>query len=151
MVEREVAMQLKGLNHRVKQMMQEKIDEYGLTFGQLHLMMLIEKYPDSNQKDLAEEMKFTQGAMSSVVKRLLNLNMLKQVPLELDMRYNRLVITEKGQSMIDNYKEELYTKYKNMFSNFTHIELEELNNYLIKINNNLDSMNKSNNDKNLQV
>ena len=151
MIEREVAMQLKGLNHRVKRIMQEKIDEYGLTFGQLHLMMLIEKYPDSNQKDLAEEMKFTQGAMSSVVKRLLNLNMLKQVPLELDMRYNRLVITEKGQSMIDNYKEELYTKYKNMFSNFTHIELEELNNYLIKINNNLDSMNKSNNDKNLQV
>lgn len=150
MVEREVAMQFKGIHHRVKQIMQEKIDEYGLTFGQLHLMMIIGKYPDANQKDLAKEMKFTQGAMSSVVKRLINLEMLEQVPLELDMRYNRLVITEKGQSMIDDYKEDLLLKYRDMFIGFSDNELEELNKYLIKINNNLDCMNKSDN-KNLDV
>ena len=151
MVEREVAMQLKGVHQRVGQVMQQKIDEYGLTFGQLHLMMLIEKYPDANQKYLAKEMRFTQGAMSSVVKRLLKLNMLEQVPLELDMRYNRLVITEKGQSMIDDYKEELYIKYRDMFIGFSDDELEELNIYLIKINKNLDGMNKSNNEENLHV
>ena len=45
--------------------------------------------------------------MSLAVKRLIELDMIKQVPLELDMRYNRLVVTDKGQSMIDNYEEEL--------------------------------------------
>lgn len=150
MIEREVSIELKGIHQRVGQMMQQKIDEYGLTFGQLHLMMLIEKYPDANQKYLAEEMRFTQGAMSSVVKRLLKMDMLEQVPLETDMRYNRLVITEKGQSMINDYKEELYIKYRDMFVGFSKNELEELNKYLIKINMNLDSMNKLNNEQNLE-
>lgn len=143
MVEQEVAIQLKAIYQRFGQIMQGKIDEYGLTFGQLHLMMLIEKYPDESQKFLARQMKFTQGAMSSVVKRLIELDMIKQIPLELDMRYNRLVITEKGQSMIRYYKEELNIKYKDMFIGFNDDELAKLKEYLSKINNNLDNMNKS--------
>lgn len=144
MVEQEVAMQLKGIHQRVGQIMQQKIDEYGLTFGQLHLMMLIEKYPDANQKFLASEMRFTQGAMSSVVKRLISLKVLEQIPLEEDMRYNRLEITEKGKSMIEDYKEELNIKYRDMFIGFNQDELEVLNKYLIKVNENLDGINKLN-------
>lgn len=144
MTEREVAMQLKGTHQRVTRIMQQKIDEYGLTFGQLHLMMLIEKYPDANQKYLAKEMRFTQGAMSGVVKRLIKLNMLEQIPLELDMRFNRLVLTGNGKSMIEDYKEDLFVKYRNMFIGFSDHELMELSGYLLKINKNLDSMNKTN-------
>lgn len=149
MIEREVSMRMKGVYQKVMQMMQEKIDEYGLTFGHLHLMMLIEKFPNANQKDLAKEMRFTEGAMSGMVKRLIKLEMLEQIPLEEDMRFNRLVLTENGQSVVNGYKEELYIKYRDMFIGFSDRELEELNLYLIKINDNLDSMNKFSNDKNL--
>ena len=149
MVEREVAMQLKGIQQKAGQMMQQKIDEYGLTFGHLHLMMTVEKYPDKNQKFFAKEMRLTEGALSGMVKHLLKLNMLEQIPLEIDMRFNRLVLTEKGQLMIDDCKENLYVKYREMFTDFSENELVELNGYLSKINKNLDSMNKVSNEKNL--
>ena len=150
MIEKDVAMQFKEIHQRIAQIMKQKVYEYGIKFGQLHLMMLIDMYPESNQKEIAKEMRFTQGAMSTMVKRLISMKMVEQVPLESDMRYNRLILTEKGQSIIDDYKEDLYIKYRDMFKGFSEEELEELNRFLIKINNNLDSIYKSNNDKNLE-
>lgn len=151
LIEGEILMRLKGIQHKAAQIMQEKIDEYGLRYGQLHLMMLVEKHPNESQKFLAKEMRFTQGAMSSMVKRLIKLNMLEQIPLEEDMRYNRLVITEKGQSMIRDYQDELYGKYKDMCLGFSGDELKDLNGYLTRFDKNLDSINKSNNVQNLEV
>lgn len=79
--------------------------------------------------------------MSSAVKRLIKLNMLKQVPLESDLRYNRLVVTELGKSMIDDYKEYVVKKYQDIFVGFNEEELERLQISLLKINKNLDKMN----------
>lgn len=145
MIETDVAFQLKGTHQKIIQMMQRKIDEYGLTFGLVHLMMLIEKYPNSSQKRLAKEMRFTQGAMSSVVKRLLNINMIKQIPLEEDMRFNRLVLTEKGRSLIDDYRDHIFERYESIFYGFTEDELNQLHDYLLRINHNLENMNTDNN------
>lgn len=141
MIETDVAMQLKKTHQGILRIMQAKIDEYGLTFGLVHLTMLIDKNPDANQKDLAKEMRFTQGAMSSSVKRLIKLDMLEQISLETDMRYNRLVVTQKGKTMIEDYKDHLLKKYENMFNGFNHNELIKLHDFLLKINKNFDNMN----------
>lgn len=149
-METDVALELKETHQKVMQMMQLKIDEYGLTFGLVHFMMLMEKHPDANQKELAKAMRFTQGAMSTVVKRLLNINMIEQIPLERDMRFNRLVLTEKGKSLIDDYKEHIVRKYENMFSGFDENELMELHDFLLRINQNLESINNENSLSNLK-
>ncbi len=151
MVEKDIMVQIKGMHHRIKRVMQQNISDYNLTFGQLRLLLVINKYPDASQKELAEMMKFTQGAMSLAVKRLIELDMIKQVPLELDMRYNRLVVTDKGQSMIDNYEEELEEIDKEMLKGFSDEELEVLSLFLGRINSNLDGMNKSNDEQNLEI
>ncbi len=150
MIEKDVAMQFKEIHQRIAQIMKQKVYEYGIKFGQLHLMMLIDMYPESSQKEIAKEMRFTQGAMSTMVKRLMDMKMIEQIPLKSDMRYNRLILTEKGQSIIDDYKEDLYIKYRDMFKGFSEEELEQLNRFSTKISNNLDSIYKSNNDKNLE-
>ncbi|MFY9214097.1 MAG: MarR family winged helix-turn-helix transcriptional regulator [Tissierellaceae bacterium] len=151
MVEKDIMVQIKGMHHRIKRVMQQNISDYNLTFGQLRLLLVINKYPDASQKELAEMMKFTQGAMSLAVKRLIELDMIKQVPLELDMRYNRLVVTDKGQSMIDNYEEELEEIDREMLKGFSDEELEVLSLFLGRINSNLDGMNKSNDEHNLEI
>lgn len=150
MIEKDVAMLLKGTHQKITQLMQQKIDEYGLTFGQLHLMILIKKYPDVSQKYLAKEMRFTEGAMSGVVKRLISLSMIDQITLESDMRYKRLVLTDMGQSMINDYKEHVHIKYDDMFAGFNNEELIELNGFLLKINKNLDNIN-NNETKNIKI
>jgi DNA-binding MarR family transcriptional regulator len=145
MIETDVAMALKETYQKITQMMQLKIDEYGLTFGLLLLTMRILNNPDASQKELAKEMRFTEGAMSSSVSRLIKLNMLEQIPLESDMRYNRLVVTEIGKSMIDDYKEHLYKKYKDIFTGFNEDELMKLHDFLLKINSNLGKINQQDN------
>ncbi len=139
-MKKEVVMQLKGTYQRISQIMQSKIDEYGLTLGLLFIMHLIEKNPDASQKELANKLKFTEGAMSSAVKRLLELEMVKQIPLERDMRYNRLLLTDKGRSMMDIYQGLLLKIEEDMFDGFDSGELEKLYDYLLKINRNLDNI-----------
>lgn len=141
MIERELAMQLKEVNQKITNIMQVKFDEYGLTFGLLYLMMLIKKNPKASQKELAKQMRFTQGAMSISVKRLIKLNMVKQVQLETDARYNKLVITEKGQDMIDDYQDYLYKIIKDVFDDFSQEELLKLNDFIMRVNKNLEKIN----------
>lgn len=149
MLETDLALLLKENHQRITQIMQQKIDEYGLTFGLLYLIILIEKNPGASQKELASVMRFTQGAMSSSVKRLLKLNLVKQIPLESDMRYNKLVLTEKGKLMLNDYKDYLQKIYENIFAGFGIGELKELRDSLTKVNKNLDSIIKGNHLKNI--
>lgn len=140
MIETDLAMHFKKIYHRVTQLMQKKIDEYGLTLGLLHIAIIIEKNPEISQKDIAKEIKVTEGAVSTSIKKLLKLNILEQIPLESDMRYRRLVLTRLGKSIIDDYRDSLPNIYREMFNEFSQDELIKLGNFLFKINNNLDNM-----------
>ena len=140
MIETDLVMHFKKIYHRVTQLMQKRIDEYGLTLGLLHIAIIIEKNPKISQKDIAKEIKVTEGAVSTSIKKLLKLNILEQIPLESDMRYRRLVLTRLGKSIIDDYRDSLPNIYREMFNEFSQDELIKLGNFLFKINNNLDNM-----------
>ncbi|MDR7856870.1 MarR family winged helix-turn-helix transcriptional regulator [Tissierella sp.] len=140
MFETDVAMQLKETHTRLAQLMQQKINKYNLRIGLLHLAMLVKKYPDKSQKDLAKEMRFTEGAMSHSVKRLIQENILEQIPLQTDMRYNRLVVTKKGENFIKDYESYILKVYKDIFIGFKDDELNELDKYLKRINSNLEKI-----------
>lgn len=140
MIETDLVMHFKKIYHRVTQLMQKRIDEYGLTLGLLHIAIIIEKNPEISQKDIAKEIKVTEGAVSTSIKKLLKLNILEQIPLESDMRYRRLVLTRLGKSIIDDYRDSLPNIYREMFNEFSQDELIKLGNFLFKINNNLDNM-----------
>lgn len=130
MFETDVAMQLKETNTMLAQLMQQKISEYDLRIGLLHLAMLVKRYPDKSQKELAKEMRFTEGAMSHCVKRLIHEDILKQIPLETDMRYNRLAVTDKGENFIKDYESYIFKVYKDIFIGFNASELLDLDRYL---------------------
>ncbi|TJX15331.1 winged helix-turn-helix transcriptional regulator [Tissierella creatinini] len=144
MFETDVAMQLKEINTRLAQLMQQKINEYDLRIGLLHLAMLVKKYPEKSQKELAKEMRFTEGAMSQSVKRLIQEDILEQIPLETDMRYNRLAVTQKGENFIKDYESYIFNVYKETFIGFEDDELIELDKYLKRINSNLEKISNEN-------
>lgn len=137
MLERDVAMSLKSVHAGMVSIMQQKINEYDLRIGLLHLAIMVKKYPEKSQKELAKEMKFTEGAMSQSVKRLIKENILEQIPLERDMRYNRLVVTPKGETLINDYEEYLVKVYEDLFIGFKEEELVLFDNFLKKVRNNM--------------
>ena len=87
-------------------------------------------------------MKFTEGAMSHSVKKLIKRGILEQIPLETDMRYNRLVLTEEGQSFINEYEQYVEKIYKNIFNDFQNNELIMLDKLLKRINKNIEKVSK---------
>lgn len=137
MIEADVAIHLRKTQQRLNQMLRKKVDEYGISFRLLHIIMLIQRNPEANQKEIAKQLKISPGAMSGSIKRLIGLKMLKQVPLADDMRYNRLVVTEHGQAIIEDYEEQVHIRYKAIFEGFSQEELEKFNASLSKINANL--------------
>lgn len=142
MIEANVAMHLRKTQQRLTQIMREKFDQYGLSFRLLHIAMLIDKNPNLNQKELSKMMKLTQGAISCSIKKLIELNMIDQVPLKQDMRYNRLVVTDNGKAIIDDCREHVHARYQSVFHNFTYDELVNFDRLLGKINANLDEINQ---------
>lgn len=140
MLEARLAVHLRKTQQRLKQMWREKIDEYNLTFRLLHILMLISNNPGASQKEIAQQLKFTPGAMSGSVKRLIELKMIEQIPLENDLRFNRLTVTEHGQAIIKECKEQAEIRYKQIFADFTDGELNSFCQALTKINTNLDAM-----------
>jgi len=141
MIESDVLIQLRETHHKLTQMMKMKLDEDGITPGLLNLAMIIDKNPNASQKELAQAMRFTEGAMSCAVKRLLKLNILEQKALESDQRYNRLVVTEKGRAIIEKHKDYLFRCFKDIFSGFNYEELDKLRELLHRINTNIDKIN----------
>jgi DNA-binding MarR family transcriptional regulator len=139
-LEADVALHLRQTYQRIAQIMRAKVDQYGLNFRLLHIAILIANNPNMSQKELSKQMRLTQGAVSGSIKRLLKLGMIEQIPLEEDMRYNRLVITEQGRAVIADYEEHIHTRYKELFLGFTQEELEQFNKSLQKINANLDEI-----------
>ncbi len=137
MLEARVALHLRRTHQKMTQIMRERVDQYGLTLRLLHILILINKNPELSQKELSKQMRLTKGAVSGSVKELINLAMLRQVPLEADLRFNRLVITEYGLEVINDYEKHVHNRYKEMFRGFSQTELTEFDKYLTKINQNL--------------
>jgi DNA-binding MarR family transcriptional regulator len=140
MIEQKLILQLKEINQKVLSIMQKKFDEYGLTFGLIYLLMVIMNKPNTTQKELAKEMRFTEGAMSISVKKLMNLNMVEQIQSEHDGRCCMLVVTEKGKTVVEDYKHYLKRILQDIFKGFRQDEMEEMSEFLVKISGNLDQI-----------
>lgn len=127
--------------HELKEIMRGKLQDYDLSYRLIHILSLIKEDPLTSQKELAEKMKLTQGALSVSIKELLCKNMLEQIPLEEDKRYNRLKITELGHNTIKQCIEDIDARYRILFSNFTNEELQDFYDKLEKLNHNIDEIN----------
>lgn len=140
MIEQKLILQLKEINQKVLGLMQKKFDEYDLTFGLIYLLMVIMNKPNTTQKELAKEMRFTEGAMSISVKKLMNLNMVEQIQSEHDGRCYTLAVTEKGKTIVEDYKHYLKRILQDIFKGFSQDEMEEMSEILMKISGNLDQI-----------
>ncbi|NLY63198.1 MAG: winged helix-turn-helix transcriptional regulator [Erysipelothrix sp.] len=139
-MEKEVSNTLRKTNKLLVDIFRAQIGQYDLTYRLFHILIMIKDNPDITQKQLAERLKLTQGAISGSIKALLSKDYLKQVPLAEDNRYNRLVLTPKIKVIINENKNLLDYRYNQMFEGFTLEELEVFDSYLQRLNKNLEKV-----------
>lgn len=142
MFEKDISVTLRKIQQKLIDLNRQKIEEANLSFRLFHILVLIKEQPEWNQKDLAKAMKLTQGSISGSIKRLLKLEMIQQVPLKEDNRYNRLVVTDLGFKVIDDFESDVNRRYNEMFNGFSEADLKLFNQFLNTLNSNLETIDK---------
>ena len=70
MLEKEIAMSLRRTNNYLGNILKEQIEESNLSFRLFNMLVLIRKDPTISQKEMATNLKLSQGAISGSIKRL---------------------------------------------------------------------------------
>ena len=92
--------------------------------------------PEACQRDLAESMHITPAAVAVTLKKLEKAGIVEKKISEKDNRYNRIIITEKGEKIV----KESYDMFRSIdtqaFEGFSEEEMKQLLGYLERVREN---------------
>ncbi len=97
---------------------------------QIKVLMAIGKKPGISMKDLSELIMIDQGALSRIVKKLNDRNIIKRETSEIDRRMSYLYVDFEGLPILADNMEKFKKHIEDIFSDFTEKENEEFVNAL---------------------
>ena len=124
---------------------EKRISSLGIHHSQHQLLMYIAKEKEiKSQKQIAQKFGITPAAVARTLKTLESEGFIERSNIETDSRINRIIITDKGQEIVDKthiaFKEVDYC----IFEEFSDEDLEHLNAYLDDMKNKLVQKNEEN-------
>ena len=89
----------------------------GINESQCFLIVEIGRKPGISVKELAEAVGLDKSGISRSVEELVQKNYVNREPSRADRRYVVLTLTEKGQARFEKIENDMYLKFRNVFSN----------------------------------
>src|SRR5690554_783900 len=123
-----------------RKVMQRCLDETGVYQAQHRLLMRISHHPYSSQKELAQIMEVSTATVAVTLKKLERAGYVKKIMDKEDNRLNQVVITDKGNRVIEESKQIFNSTEKRIFENFTEEEKNTLLLLMEKLNANLSQL-----------
>ncbi len=147
-------MDKKELNYKFKRIGQLKRWHIGsrmqsfdsIYYGQIHLLDYIVMHPGCTQKDLADYFASSKATITKSIKRMLANEIIIRKVNEKDERKFELYATEKGKKLSRKSLAIFEEVEQNTYEGFSDKELKQLDEYVTRIQNNLEtdySRNKS--------
>ena len=113
---------------------EKNISKLGLHQSQHQLLMYISKKGEvASQKEIAEKFGITPAAVARTLKGLETDGFIEKKTIENDSRFNKIVITPKGQEAVEKTKEIFLQIDSDIFGDFSIDDVMEFNSYLDKI------------------
>jgi DNA-binding MarR family transcriptional regulator len=138
--ERKIIHQIIHFAKKHRKVMQYFLDETGVYQAQHRLLMIISHWPYSSQKKLAEVMEVSTATVAVSLKKLEKAGLISKSMDETDNRLNRIVITDKGNKIVEQSKQIFQATEKRVFDGFTEEEMTILNDLMEKLHRNLSEM-----------
>ncbi len=111
--------------------------ENGMQKNQHKLLLTLSRLgPEACQRDLAESMHITPAAVAVTLKKLEKAGIVEKVISEKDNRYNRIIITEKGEKIVKESYEMFRSIDTQAFEGFSEEEMAQLCGYLERVREN---------------
>lgn len=112
---------------------------FGIHRSQHMMLMCISNHSAFSQKDIAKKMAISPAAVAVTLKKLEADGLIMRNAVLDDNRKNSIIITEKGQNIVNETKRLFSEVDCTMFSGFTDAEIEVLTSCLEKMYHNLNS------------
>ena len=111
--------------------------------GQLMILSNMMLLGSCTQRALAKKMNCSPASIGASVKRLEKAGLIKKLTSNDDLRCTRVELTEKGEGIAKKSKDFIDEMAVQMLKDFSNDEIKELNGYLQRIKDNLESYQKS--------
>ena len=115
---------------------------YGLYVGQPQVLDFIRSNPGCTQNDIANALGVSPASIAFSTKRLQSAGVLMKQLNTLDMRRNKLYVTPEGVEALDRFENSLSEINEKIFEGFSEEELQQLEQYAVRINCNLEKIMK---------
>ncbi len=132
----------------------ETAQKYGLTFEQFHLLIELDHHAEFRVStcdlpptvgEIAADVGNAPHTLSERIKRLEKKDLVKKIKDEKDLRINRVMLTEKGQNLIDRIKNEAVSIFiYNALGEMDETSLDNLSSSLKQLHGNLIKLNQKN-------
>src|SRR5512133_3553355 len=92
-----------GINRRIKRMLDETLDEHGLSSGEWHALGRLSRSPGGRRTagDLAKKAELSSAAMTNRLDRLEKAGLVQRIPDERDRRAVQIEITDAGRELYE--------------------------------------------------
>ena len=124
---------------------EKNISQMGIHQSQHHLLMYIAKEGQINsQKEIAERFGISPAAIARSLKSLEAEGFVERTSVEDDSRFNKIIITEKGNNIVSESHRMFKEMDESIFVDFSEKEIVQFNEYLDKMQSKLIEKNKGN-------
>ncbi|MCR4594346.1 MAG: MarR family winged helix-turn-helix transcriptional regulator [Clostridiales bacterium] len=136
MKEKELSNNLHAFNFLYRQIVDKKLEEKGIYYGQPPILKYLSLHPNATQKDIADCLKVSQASIATSVKRMERSELIKRTADKNDARRNNLNLTDKGLEMEKIAEEIMSQTDREIFGDMKEKDIEEALTLIQKINSN---------------
>jgi len=113
------------------------LEQIGLFRGQGMLLKFLSHHDGLTHSEIAEKLEISPAAVTKVIKRLEELNLLKRQSDPKDDRVSRVFIQPEGKKVAEDLHTIFQQLEDQMFQGFSNEEMEQLHDFLIRMQLNL--------------
>lgn len=117
----------------LKRSIDKKVEGTGVYRSQHRLLMLLGKFPECSQTEIAEKMEVSPAAVAVSLKKLVKSGFVSRQCNENDNRVNHMAVTDKGWKTIKASINDFNEIENAFFADFSETEMEQLEAYLRRI------------------
>lgn len=109
-----------------------------VSISQLHVLMFLKKNHKVQMRDIAEQFRIEKPTATSILNKLVNMKLVKRKADKTDRRVVQIILTEKGEEILNEAMEQRSVKVNTMLSYLSQKDKQSLLMILNKIVANID-------------
>jgi len=132
-MDRDINDYFREITQNIYQLLDKKLEKYGVVKGQAQLLLIIRDNEGCTQKDLANYFNVKYSSMSERISKLENAGFIKRIHEDGNFKNNRIYITREGKTISTQCRKILADFDKKLFAGFSKKEIAQFESMLLKL------------------